>query len=88
MFVCVRACVFVCFQMPFPCSRMCARLMYVCEKKRRSETEEGGINVCVCMCGWLQGGSCVWKWIRLCVFLSATACDVCVFSKVNSLLPH
>ena len=53
----VGVCVCVRFQMPFPCLHVCARLIYVCGKKeRKSETEEGGINVCVCMCGWLQGG--------------------------------
>lgn len=32
----------------------CVHMVDVCVWKERSETEEGGINVCVC--GWLQGG--------------------------------
>lgn len=48
----------------------CVHMVDVCVwKERRCKIDEGGINVCVCTCGRLQGGSCVRTWIRLCVFL-------------------
>lgn len=55
------------FQMPFP-RFACVRAVDLWARERRgSKTEEGGVNVCVWMCGWLRGGACVWKRYRLCV---------------------
>lgn len=53
MFVCVLSNAFFFF---FSCLHVCARLIHACVEKKR-ETEEGSINVCVCVCvGGFRGG--------------------------------
>lgn len=74
--VCV--CAFRCL---FPCLHACARLIHVCgrNKKRRSETEEGAINVCVCVCVRAASGGVLCVEVdRLCVFLCVCLWCVCI----------